>query len=271
MAKTKADDQVGVNRTLYIPLYGKALVSRKGLLLRDPKAEEIWDREGFPLGGKAASKWLAYYMGMRAGVFDQWTARRLGEDEAAVVLHIGCGMDARALRVEHPGHRWYDVDFPQVIRERRRYFTENGDYQLLSGDAREESWLEAIPERESAVVVLEGLSMYLTPEELETLLRRLRNHFAKLWILMDCYTELAARLSRFGNPIRAVGVTQVYGLDRPESLERAGVTYVKAHSMTPEEAIAQLPRKEQGIFRKLYAGRMSKKLYRIYEYRAENL
>ena len=31
-----------VNKTLYIPLYGKALVSQKGLFLRDPKAEEIW-------------------------------------------------------------------------------------------------------------------------------------------------------------------------------------------------------------------------------------
>ena len=32
----------GVNKTLYIPLCGKAAVSRRGILLRDPKAEEIW-------------------------------------------------------------------------------------------------------------------------------------------------------------------------------------------------------------------------------------
>ena len=38
-----------VNKTLYIPLYGKALVSREGLFLHDPKAEEIWTKEGFPL------------------------------------------------------------------------------------------------------------------------------------------------------------------------------------------------------------------------------
>ena len=57
-----------VNKTLYIPLYGKALVSRKGILLKDAKAESIWDTEGFPLKGKSKSKWLAYYMGMRAAV-----------------------------------------------------------------------------------------------------------------------------------------------------------------------------------------------------------
>ena len=31
-----------VNKTLYIPLYGKAYVSRQGILLHDPKAEAIW-------------------------------------------------------------------------------------------------------------------------------------------------------------------------------------------------------------------------------------
>ena len=59
-----------VNKTMYIPLYGKAYVSKKGIILRDKKAEEIWNKEGFPLKGKSKSKWLAYFMGMRAAVYD---------------------------------------------------------------------------------------------------------------------------------------------------------------------------------------------------------
>ena len=61
-----------VNKTLYIPLYGKALVSRRGLFIKDESAEKIWDEVGFPLKGKAKSKWLAFYMGIRAAVFDKW-------------------------------------------------------------------------------------------------------------------------------------------------------------------------------------------------------
>ena len=49
-----------VNKTLYIPLYGKSYVSKRGIILNDTKAEEIWQAEGFPLKGKAASKWLAF-------------------------------------------------------------------------------------------------------------------------------------------------------------------------------------------------------------------
>ena len=40
-----------VNKTLYIPLYGKAYVSQKGYFLSDKTAEEIWTKEGFALKG----------------------------------------------------------------------------------------------------------------------------------------------------------------------------------------------------------------------------
>ena len=65
-----------VNKTLYIPLYSKALVSKKGIILSDKKAEEIWESEKFPLKGKARSKWLAYFLSMRAAVFDKWITEK---------------------------------------------------------------------------------------------------------------------------------------------------------------------------------------------------
>ena len=64
-----------VNKTLYIPLYGKSYVSKKGIFLDDKKAEEIWEAEGFALKGKSKSKWLAYYMGARSAVFDEWVKK----------------------------------------------------------------------------------------------------------------------------------------------------------------------------------------------------
>ena len=114
-----------VNKTLYIPLYGKSFVSKKGIILNDKKAEEIWEKEGFELKGKSKSKWLAYYMGMRSKVFDLWLSQKMEENTEAVVIHIGCGMDSRIERVGSNGHLWYDVDFPEVIEERRKYYQED--------------------------------------------------------------------------------------------------------------------------------------------------
>ena len=256
-----------VNKTLYIPLCGKAYVSKRGLFLDDKKAEELWAAEGFSLKGKARSRWLAFYMGIRSAVFDDWTKEQLSKEKDAAVIHIGCGLDSRVLRVGTVGYKWYDVDFSEVIGERKRYYAENDSYRMLSGDVRQNGWLSDIPERESAVVVMEGVSMYLTADELRALLTELGAHFEKVALLTDCYSVLAASLSKYKNPVKEVGVTKVYGLDDPLLAEGGGIVFVKEHEMTPKRYIDELDGIEKRIFGKLYAGRMSAKLYRLFEYR----
>ena len=250
-----------VNKTLYIPLYGKSYVSKRGIILRDEKAEEIWAAEGFPLKGKSKSKWLAYYMGMRSAVFDRWMEEAMERMPGAVVLHIGCGMDSRISRVENRGHMWFDVDFPEVIAQRKRYFEESETYKMISGDLREKGWLVGLPGNE-AIVVLEGISMYVTPKELTAAFENLYGRFDRVAILMDCYTEFAAKASRYKNPINDVGVTEVYGLDDPNMLPG----FLQEREMTPQELINQLQGMEKTIFQKLYAGKMASKMYRLYEF-----
>ena len=255
-----------VNQTMYIPLYGKAYVSRKGLFLNDKKAEEIWAAEEFPLKGKSKSKWLAYYMGIRSAVFDNWVLQQMADTDSAVVIHIGCGMDSRVLRIGESRHNWYDIDFSDVIAERKRYYSETERYKMIAADVRDGSWLSDIPEHKYAIVVMEGVSMYLTPQELQKLLGNLQNHFEKLTLLMDCYSEMAAKMSKYKNPINEVGVTRVYGMDTPEALNTSGFSFVKEHDMTPQRFIDELTGIEKRIFTKLYAGNFSKSLYRLYEY-----
>lgn len=256
-----------VNKTLYIPLYGKAYVSSRGLFLSDKKAQEIWEKEGIPLHGKAKSKWLALYMGMRSAVFDEWLKGKMREQPDAVIIHIGCGLDSRVIRVGTEKHRWYDVDFPEVISERGRYFNEDENYRMIPADIRNGEWLKSIPVGVPAIVVMEGVSMYLTAEESERLARDMSSHFSKISLLADCYTELAAKLSDRGNPVKEVGVTRVYGTDTPVIFEHGGLSFIREHEMTPQKYIALLRGAERHIFRKLYAGGLSKKLYRLYEYK----
>lgn len=255
-----------VNKTLYIPLYGKAYVSRKGLFLKDRKAEEIWQQGGFPLKGKSASKWLAYHMGMRAKVFDDWTEKKLKDNPDAVVLHIGCGLDSRAERVNSSGQTWYDIDFPEVIAERRNYFREGEGYHMLPADMRQEDWERSIPGG-NAIVVMEGVSMYFRPEELVQLLQRFGEHFSRVNLLMDCYTVFGAKASKYKNPINDVGVTTVHGMDDPEALAAAtGFAHLAEHALTPEHMIRQLNKGEGFVFRHLFAGGFAKKIYRLYEF-----
>ncbi len=260
-----------INKTLYIPLYGKAFVSKKGILLHDKKAEEIWAKEGFTLKGKSKSKWLAYYMGMRSAVFDNWLRKKMSSQDDYIIIHVGCGMDSRIERVGTGENHWYDIDFPEVIQERKKYYNETNYYHMIGFDVRDIKWFDYLPKNKTAIVVMEGVSMYLCLEDLKAILKNIQNHFVNVHILMDCYTILAAKLSKHKNPINDVGVTIVYGMDDPEILEEnTGLSFVCEHEMTPKVFVDELKGVEKTIFEKVYGGRISKKMYRLYEYKKSN-
>lgn len=255
-----------VNKTLYIPLYGKSYVSKRGIILDDKRAEEIWQSAELKLSGKSKSKWLAFYMGMRSRVFDDWTRQQLRQGEHTVI-HVGCGLDSRVERVGLSRGMWYDVDFPSVIEERRRYFTDSDRYKMICGDIRDEAWLDDIADGGSCILIMEGVSMYLAPDELSAFIGRITEKFDNISLLMDCYTSFAARASKYKNPINDVGVRSVFGIDEPRILERGSLKFISEHNMTPDYLIDELSGMERAVFRKLYAGGMSKRLYKLYEYK----
>lgn len=256
-----------VNKTLFIPLYGKALISRQGIIITDKKAEEIWEKEAFPLKGKSKSKWLAYYMAMRARVFDDWTDRTIQQCPESLVLHIGCGLDDRHDRVRGNYAQWIDVDLPEVISVRQRYFQESSVYHMIGMDAAKPDGIKGFPPANCVIVILEGISMYLQNSELKRLLETLQEKYPEVHILMDVYTEFAAKASKYKNPVNELGVTELYGIDDVECLVADINLMVKAeHSLTPDDLVDELEGFERRFFRLLFTGALARRLYRLFEF-----
>ena len=185
----------------------------------------------------------------------------------AAVIHIGGGLDSRLCRIGTDGHAWYDVDFPEVVGERRKYYKESVEYHMLSADVRDTTWLDAIPGGTDAIAVMEGVSMYLRREELLGLLASLAVRFGRVALLMDCYTVFAAKVSKYKNPVNEVGVSQLYGVDDPRELEQGnGLLFRREHEMTPAELIDKLPGGDRTFFTLLFAGGAAKKIYRLFEF-----
>jgi len=255
-----------VNKTLYIPLYGKSLVSKQGIILHDKKAEEIWEKEGFVLKGKSKSKWLAYNMAMRARVFDDWTDSMLEKDPDSVVIHIGCGMDSRCLRVKQQYKLWIDCDFPDVLEARKNYYYESDRYHMMELDATDTERISDLPDSDAAVIVFEGISMYLTNPQLRELLSALKRKYGKINVLMDVYTVRGAKASEKKNPVNDVGVTKTYGVDDIDGLlAGTDVRMIAEHSFTPASLVNELKSSEKGFFKMLFTGKSYRKYYRLYE------
>ncbi len=255
-----------VNKTLFIPLYGKSQVSKKNIILHDPTAEKIWEAEAFPIRGKSKSKWLAYNMAMRARVFDDWTEAMLRRSPDAFVLHIGCGLDSRCLRVKEQYLHWIDADFPDVLSVRQKYYAESDAYRMMPIDASKIEQTERLPNGETAIVILEGISMYLTNEQVRNLFGTLEKKYSRLHILMDVYTEFGAKISRYKNPVNEVGVTQLYGIEDVQALLQGTNIRLKAeHSFTPDYLVKELKPSERAFFKVMFAKGLYRKIYRLYE------
>ena len=255
-----------INKTLFIPLYGKAFVSKQNIILHDPIAEKIWSAEEFVLRGKAKSKWLAYNMAMRARVFDDWTEQMLEENKDALVLHIGCGLDGRCKRIQRPYHLWVDGDLADVISVRRNYYEETENYRMMALDATIPEQIQALPESKNAIVVLEGLSMYLSNEELHEFFEILQEKYEQLHILMDIYTKFGAKASKYKNPVNDVGVTKLYGIDNIEDfVADLRINFKKEHSFTPSHLVNELKSFDRKFFKMIFTGSFYKKIYRLIE------
>lgn len=252
-----------VNKTLYIPLYGKAYVTSLNCLLKDTKAQEIWNQVQFPLGRKSKSKFLAYYMAMRARVFDDLVKKHVSSD--SVIVHLGCGLDSRYERLQLD-NVFIDVDFDEVIQERKLYYCENDHYRMVGCNICSLDWAKDIDVSKPVIVVIEGVSMYLTNSQLQQLFKDISSTFTNCMIFMDVYSCFAAKMSKYKNPVKEVGVSNVYGLDDPLLVCNDKLQFIGELEMTPNHLIEEIQGKDQVIFKKLYAGKFANSLYHLYTY-----
>lgn len=189
-----------VEWTNLVTLYLRACESRLPQpILGDHAAAEAVDRidYDFQRMHKAAQPWSNQYLvALRAKQLDDWSAGFLRRHPNAVVLHLGCGMDTRALRLELPADvDWFDVDQPGVIELRRQLFDESDGYQMIGSSVTDEGWLDRIPTGRPVLVVAEGLLMYLSERQVWELFQRLTDRFGSGELLFDTLSPVGPRLS----------------------------------------------------------------------------
>ena len=177
-AEPGADSLRGVPRTLLIPLYAKALDYRSPRsILGDASADRIvrsLDADFEAVGGRGSHVVLAE----RSRQLDEWTRAFLARHPDALALHLGCGLDARVERIGPPATSlWIDVDYPEVIAVRRRFYAEGIGRTMLGTSLTAPGWIEALPSGRPTIAIADGVLPYLAPEEVGTLLRRITAHF----------------------------------------------------------------------------------------------
>ena len=209
--------------TSLIMLYGLTMDARANpSILGDTLAAQAFEKIDYDFGRlKLPPKTITAAVVARAKHFDGWTAEFLAVHERAVVVNLGAGLDSRVWRIDPgPGVTWYDVDFPEVIEVRRELFPQRENYQMIGSSVTAPAWLEHIRADVPALVVAQGLVMYLRPDEGRDLFRRIADHFPSGTLAVETQNRFAVwsqnkKLTRvYGAPLLRWPIDDAHDLER---------------------------------------------------------
>ena len=121
----------------------------------------------------------------RTVMFDETVKKLLRKYPDAVCVNIGCGLDDRFTRVDNGKVRWFHVDLADSIEMRKHFFHETEREHMLAADILRAGWTEQIPKNKVVIVIAEGLFMYFSKEQVQTVLNSMTDSFDRGFLLVE--------------------------------------------------------------------------------------
>jgi O-methyltransferase involved in polyketide biosynthesis len=175
-----------VSMTLFIPLCPKAMeTNRKNPIVSDNKAVEIIEQ--IDMDYKAYVQKRTYHPAIvRTYVIDKGVNAFLNSHPEGTIINLGCGLDTRISRVDNGKLHWFDVDLPDVIDFRRKFFAESNRVKFISKSVLDFSWIEDIKPKatDNVLIIAEGLLCYFSEDEVRLIFKQLIDHFPKAEMFM---------------------------------------------------------------------------------------
>lgn len=128
-------------------------------------------------------------------------------------------------------------------------------------------WLNEVNVTDNVLVVTEGVTMYLSEDEIKELLEQLNNKFGDVHLLFDAYSKKGVKLSNIKNPINQMNAKVRYGITKPNDFLSLNnnLEYLDTHLIKKDDN--SLSCFTKFIFNNLYCGKISQSIYRIYEFK----
>jgi O-methyltransferase involved in polyketide biosynthesis len=233
-----------VQQTLFIPLAARAKeTQRKHPVLRDPKAVEMVQAIDYDAAkyGRGAGGSVTV---LRTAIVDFWVRGFLAAHPAGTVVEIGTGLNARFERVDNGQVHWFDLDLPDTIDLRRKFFADTGRRRMVAASVLDEGWRPDVAQsRGPYFFVAEGVLAYLPEDQVTVTLASIAEQFPGALIALDTYTKRTFDQQHRLAAKRGMDARWAWSCDDPRSLERFGLEVMESASITrpPRGMRSQLP------------------------------
>ncbi|KAK4451386.1 S-adenosyl-L-methionine-dependent methyltransferase [Podospora aff. communis PSN243] len=216
----------GAPSTLLITLYSRCLDALAPIPhLNDQHVTNIVPNVDYDFSQLGITAGTVATVVLRSKLLDDWITDFLSKHSSATVLHLACGLDTRALRLKWgEGVRWIDIDLPEVVEVRRKLVPEpegGRDYTLLAGSVTDPEFVMTLPNDRPTVVVMEGLTMYLEPEDGKKMISVVCGHLEKEGgeLVLDCLGWLALSIQGFYHFTKQTSSTLRWAIDDTKVLQ----------------------------------------------------
>jgi O-methyltransferase involved in polyketide biosynthesis len=235
-------DLGSVQQTLFFPLLARAQqTERKRPLLNDPKAAEMvraidFDSATFQTG-------MTFIVVIRTMILDWWIRQFLAEHPGGTVVELGTGMNTRFERTDNGSVHWIDLDLPDTIELRRRFFADTDRRRMVAASLLDEEWLSQVEQLPGPYFfVSDGVLVYLREEEVTGTLARIAGRFPGSLLAFDTYKQATFKLEHRMAAKRGIARWE-WPCDDPRTLERLGLRLLETATVTrpPAGVRATLP------------------------------
>ena len=141
-------------------------------------------------------KQLLVMIAVRTKVFDDCVRSFLDKAPNGIIVNIGCGLDTRFTRLDNGICEWYDLDFPEVITIRKRFFQETARYHFIPSSVLDFNWIHDLAQtnkNRTFLFLAEGVFMYLHEEEVKALVLKLQNIFRGCELAFEACNEFGVK------------------------------------------------------------------------------
>jgi O-methyltransferase involved in polyketide biosynthesis len=187
-----------VQKTLFLPLYGRALETQKAHpLLSDPTAVRIIESVSYDfstIAGNVSELSLIAWI-TRSRCTDAAVRQFLQTHPRAAIVNVGCGLDTTFERVDNGTLRWYDLDLPDVIALRRKFIPETPRRTFIASSFLEEDWLKHIEVTDNVFFIVDGVFYYFSAAEVRAFFLHLVKYFPGSELFCDLSSPFGVKVA----------------------------------------------------------------------------
>jgi O-methyltransferase involved in polyketide biosynthesis len=267
---TERDVRLGtIQETLLIPLYGRAMETRKQeAVLRDPVAEELVATIDYDFARFDGLPSLLSTV-LRTSLFDRWVAHFLSEHPHGTVVEIRTGLNTRYERSDNGRARWFDLDLPDVIELRRTFFTDTPRRTMIAASVTDVAWADTVAAHSGGpyLFAAEAVLPYLPETDVREVIGLLADRFPGSLLALDTSGPGHFDTQDQHDALGKVDARMQWNCADPAKLAewRPGVEVLASHTFSslPASMYDELPAPVQ----QMLSGLAAQRLPRVEDYR----